>query len=162
MDDNRNKRLLCAVVMAAGAASMAVHLNSLSTACMTIFDRTDQREKEQEFNQLLRDALPIMKKLFSFRERPQLAIPNHDSLGNLGEDPNRGYSRKLTHMFSWEIEDLADLCKNQILSTRQTIWRPPSNVAAQNDGGLNVLGKKSRTPPPNTIINIDYYLSWNG
>lgn len=39
------------------------------------------------------------------------------------EDPNRQYSKKLTHMFSWEITDLADLLESHILRPRLTVWR---------------------------------------
>ena len=55
---------------------------------------------------------------------PMIPLSHVDTFGNLNEDPNRNYCRKLTHLYSWEIQELADLLRVEIEKPRQTAWRP--------------------------------------
>ena len=55
---------------------------------------------------------------------PMIPLSYIDTFENLIQDPNRDYCRKLTHLYSWEIQELADLLKEEIEKPRQTVWRP--------------------------------------
>ena len=60
------------------------------------------------------------------------------------------YTMKLTHMFSWEIEDLHALCEHLLLKPRQTDWRPKRTHPS----------RKGRPPKVNTINRLVYVLEW--
>jgi hypothetical protein len=64
----------------------------------------------------------MMNQVTKFKS-PLLPLSFTDSFGRMIEDPNRQYSKKLTHLYSWEIVELAELCKAEIELPRKTSWR---------------------------------------
>jgi hypothetical protein len=92
-----------------------------------------------------------MKNLFNFRERPIRPLgPGKNRWGQLVEDENREYCKKLTHMYSWEIEGLLELCKDDIEKARETSWRPKPKGDS----------KRGRPTKLDTINRLVVVLEW--
>ena len=95
----------------------------------SIQDKKRKRELEDENR-------PLMKNLFFlFPEGPQSPLGPHTNRWNkMKHDENRQYCKKLTHMFSWEILRLFEMCKNEIAAPRETSWRAPPKKILKEEG----------------------------
>ena len=83
---------------------------------------------------------------------PMIPLSYVDTFGNLIEDPNRDYCRKLTHLYSWEIQEIADLLKDEIEKPRQTAWRP--------DVKEPDASKVGRPPKYDYVNRLYFVLEW--
>lgn len=109
-------------------------------------DRRRKRKFEDE-------KRSIMKNLFTFREHPQVPLgPAINRFGSLVNDENRDYCKKLTHMYSWEIEELLEKCKPYIEAPRCTSWRPKPK-------GDNKRGRKPKYDALNRLVIVLEWLS---
>ena len=134
-------------------ALLVVLVGAAAQVCANfIITSHDLKKSKSKKRQLEEDTMSTMKNLFSFRSKPQTPLPFRSRFGELMSDPGRNYSRKLTHMFSWEIIDLADLCKSRIESARQTSWRPKPKP--------NNPRKSGRPPKLNYIDRLVLTLEW--
>jgi hypothetical protein len=106
------------------------------------------------------EAQPWMANLYRYLDtRPQTPLQYMDRWGRLIDDPNRQYSRKLTHMFSWEILDLAELLKSEIESPRLTIWRSAPSENLQRDFGHKKRGRPPKYDHINRLIFVLEFLA---
>jgi len=100
------------------------------------------------------EGIPVMYHLPSTRDGPPvIPIPHRDRFGKLTEDPNRDYVRKLTHMYSWEIVDLAMKLQPLIEAPRQTSWRKKP----KNKPGTKRMG---RPPKYDSLNRLLFCLEW--
>ena len=75
-----------------------------------MFDSEINLKKRKRNEREIEDSeRPLMKNLFLFRERPQLPLPYVDRVNALAADPGRSYSKKLTHMYEWEFDELCEI-----------------------------------------------------
>ena len=148
--EHSNHNLLLPVLFTA-----AITLFSAANACNDIGNHIFSTETRQE-SKKRREAevaqLPLMQNLYHFREGPQVPLPYRDRFGAIMKDPNRNYCRKLTHMFSWEILDLAYILKAEIESGRQSKWRPEVKNPGKKRAG--------RPPKYNHINRLLFVLEW--
>ena len=106
--------LLCVAVVSITAVAVI--------PILTLSDPLEDRKKRKR--EL--DERPNMQNLCCrFLGKPQLPLPYRDRFGNLCADPNRNYCKKLTHMYSWEILELAEILKEQIEKPRATKHKDP-------------------------------------
>ena len=139
------KKVAAAVLLVLLGSAFQTVSSYVAISSASLNTKSRKRELEE-------DTMPTMKNLFSFRFQPQHPLPFRSRFGDLMRDPGRNYSRKLTHMFSWEIVDLAELCKTGIESARQTSWRPKSIPNNPHKGG--------RPPKLNYIDRLVLTLEW--
>ena len=101
------------------------------------------------------DELPYMKNLsFRYWNGPQAPLVYRDRYARLIADPGRQYCRKLTHLFDWEILDLAELLKTEIEKPRSISWRPiPRNPQGS---------KRGRPTKADYISRLCMVLEWLG
>ena len=86
--------------------------------------RLDRKRRREE-----QEKLPLMKNLYAFRSRPQQPLgPYRDQYGQMINDVNRRYCEKLTHFYSWELEELAEMVKNDVEAARETDWKNPDRL----------------------------------
>ena len=163
MEGERKKQVLAnmdkncmiqAVAMLGMLVTSVILTNKMESiaAWETFFIETDSQKRKKRKKEES-EAMPIMKNLFSFTGSPQLPLQYRDRFGRMTEDPNREYCKKLTHMYSWEILDLAELVKDDIEFARETDWRP--NVR-------NPRNKKTKGRPPkyDYINRLLFVLEW--
>ena len=106
--------LLCVTTISATVAAVVPILN--------LSDPIEERKKRK----LELEERPNMQKFCCrFLGKPQLPLPYRDRFGNLCADPNRNYCKKLTHMYSWEILELAEMLKDEIEKPRETKHKSP-------------------------------------
>ena len=92
-----------------------------------------------------------MKNLWYFRERPQHPLgPITDRWNRLIYDENRMYCKKLTHLYSWEIQALYVLCAEGISKPRGTSWRKPRTQRS----------RKGRPCKASDLNRLVYVLEW--
>jgi hypothetical protein len=139
------KRKAAAVLLALLAAAFQTVSNYITAKSTSSIAKSRKRALEA-------DSMPTMKNLFSFRFKAQTPLPYRSRFGQLMQDPGRNYSKKLTHMFSWEIVDLAQLCKTRIEAPRQTSWRPKPKPNNPYKGG--------RPPKLDYIDRLVLTLEW--
>ena len=85
------------------------------------FESYQSRKRKREIEDEVR---PLMKNMFNFVRAPQFPLgPSCNRWEKLTYDENRLYCKKLTHMYSWEIFQLHELCKEAIEKPRGTWWR---------------------------------------
>ena len=147
MQVTKMKRLLPALI------TILLCLNTIAITVAAVAPILDASVGIQEKNKRKRELeeRPIMENLCSrYLGKPQLPLPYQDRFGNLCADPNRNYCKKLTHMFSWEILDLANLLKDEIEKPRETKHREPPK------------GKKGFGRPPkyDHINRLLFVLEW--
>ena len=138
-------------------ASLAVLLSALFYSIQTsttaigemIFvetenDRSRKRKREDELR-------PLMKNLFTFRDKPLVPLgPGKDRWGQMTEDTNRQYCKKLTHMYSWELESILEKCIDGIEGPRYTSWRPTPKGNS----------KRGRPPKFDSMNRLVFVLEW--
>jgi DDE superfamily endonuclease len=148
MDRLRGLLLLVTTIFITAAAKQR---QLIVAADATLSSRETDAERRRK-RKAIEDTLPYMKNLYSYRGEPRNALAYRDRFGALADDPNRNYCKKLTHMYSWEILDLAELLKDAIEKPRQTRWRHrPRNP---NQRG------KGRPPKYNYINRLLFVLEW--
>ena len=87
-------------------------------------EKEEQRKKRKREHELMDN----MQNMVPPHSAPTIPIPYRNRFGVLMADPNRQYVKRLTHMYSWEIVELAELLKPYISAPRTTSWRPtPKN-----------------------------------
>jgi hypothetical protein len=117
-----DNRKLAVVSLILTLNSFIVCLTSATSIISTI--NRVKSKKRKYYDEDLAD-LPLMRnKCIFVREGPQEPLEYVDRLGRVMEDVNRNYSRKLTHMFSWEFYELAELLKDEINRPRCTRHKP--------------------------------------
>lgn len=80
------------------------------------FDDNEEDRKRKE-RQEEDEILPYMRNIYGFQGAPQVPLQYRDRFGIQVKDPQRNYCVKLSHMFSWEIVDLAHLLNQDILAS---------------------------------------------
>ena len=146
------KKLVIAVMMSLLAACTSASQQILigSQYLMEALSETERRKrKKQEI-----DELPLMRNLFSFRDRPQLPLAHIDRFSAFMADPNRNVCHKLTHLYAHEFVELAELLQEEIAAARETSWRP--NVKNKGQSGK---GRPPKYDPTNRLL---FVLEWLG
>ena len=132
--------------------AIAAFQQKISLVHALVFEDDEETEKRKK-RRLEYESLPVMYNLPSTRDGPPVVpIPYRDRFGNMTEDPNRDYVRKLTHMYSWEIVELAMKLKPLIEEPRQTSWRKKP----KNRKGT----KRGRPPKYDPLNRLLFCLEW--
>lgn len=113
---------------------MMAYQMTANAAVDEIFDESRESKRRRLKSQV--EELPYMKNLsFRYWNGPQSPLVYQDRYARLTADPGRQYCKKLTHLFDWEILDLAELLKLEIEKPRSTSWRPrPRNPEGSKRG----------------------------
>lgn len=111
------KKLIAALIVLLLTVSV---VSTTVTAAVPVLlsDDTDHKRKKRQLE--LEDRALMENVCSRYLGKPQLPLPYRDRVGNLCADPNRNYCKKLTHMYSWEFLELAELLKEEILKPRET------------------------------------------
>ena len=159
--DNELKRRIVAVAVAiVGLVSVAFSqqqgiINAVvamqsNSAQGKRLDRKRRREEQEE--------LPLMKNLYAFRSRPQQPLgPYRDQYGQMINDVNRRYCEKLTHFYSWELEELAEMVKNDVEAARETDWNCRRTKRPVKHKGQSGRGRPPKVDHMNRLV---YVLNW--
>lgn len=156
-DEQFDKNKLATLVIAINEIISTISI--FTQVAITLIAGVSRIREETSYEQRLKrkrieGELPYMRNLSKYLGSPQRPLEYRDRFGALMEDPNRDYCRKLTHMFSWEILELAEMCKDDIEAPRQTSWRPNSSVR-QNDSK-----KRGRKPKYSYLNRLLFVLEW--
>lgn len=121
-----NVAIIGVITMLIISCLTAVQSTSSAIGNLLIFEASDEvNRRKRKFED---EQRPLMKNLFNFRHSPQAPLgPGRNRFGDLVADENRGYCQKLTHMYSWELEELLDRCEQYIIAPRVTKWRKKPN-----------------------------------
>ena len=111
-------------------------------------EKEEQRKKRKREHELMDN----MQNMVPPHSAPTIPIPYRNRFGVLMADPNRQYVKRLTHMYSWEIVELAELLKPYISAPRTTSWRP----TPKNPPGL----KRGKPPKYDPINRLLFTLEW--
>ena len=160
IDNDLRKKLVATAIAIIGIVSAAfVQHQGITNAVVAmqsnltqgrVLNRKRRREEEKE--------LPLMKNLFQFRCRPQQPLgPCRDAFGQMTYDVNRRYCEKLTHFYSWELEELAELVKKDVEAARETDWKCRKEKRPVKNKGQS---GKGRPPKVNYVNRLVYCLEW--
>ena len=138
--------MLMALIAACTAASQQVAI-----AGQYVLEAGSAAERRRKKKQLI-DELPLMRNLFTFRERPQLPLPHIDRFSQMMADPSRNVCHKLTHLYAHEFAELAELLHEEIAAARETSWRPDVKNKGQHG--------KGRPPKYDTTNRLLFVLEW--
>ena len=129
-----DRDLQLASVISLGIGMLMAFDITANTAVDELF--SESRESKRQRLKERVGELPYMKNLsFRYWNGPQAPLVYQDRYARLIADPGRQYCKKLTHLFDWEILDLAELMKVEIERPRSTSWRPrPSNPQGSKRG----------------------------
>jgi len=155
MDESKRRELfkvilICFVGMVAiFNANLVLAQNFVIISNSNLSERQKRKRKQEDY-----EAMPLMANLYRYREAGIIPLPYIDRFGAMCADPGRQYCKKLTHMYDWEIEDLANELSAEISLPRQTSWRPAP--AAENPLGS---GRKPKHNPLNRLLFVLEWLS---
>jgi hypothetical protein len=156
MEASPRKAAAVAAVVAIVTAVSAVMSGAtvlLTTATSLSQDMQKVRMKRKRREGELEERL-IMKNLFAFRESPQRPLgPCADRFGRMTEDANRQYCKQLTHLYSWEISELANLMKDEI-------EKPRAATMKCREEKRPVKGGKGRPCKVSYVDRLLYVLEW--
>jgi len=156
MEASPRKAAAVAAVVAIVTAVSAVMSGAtvlLTTATSLSQDMQKVRMKRKRREGELEERL-IMKNLFAFRESPQRPLgPCADRFGRMTEDANRQYCKQLTHLYSWEISELANLMKAEI-------EKPRAATMKCREEKRPVKGGKGRPCKVSYVDRLLYVLEW--
>ena len=113
---------------------------------------SDAKRRRQFEDEVEEQAL--MKNFRWIPSGRQLPLVYRDKFGLMTEDPAREYCKKLTHMYSWEILELAELCRAEIEKPRHR----SRNRLRQPNG--NCVRRTGRPPKADYINRLLYVLEW--
>ena len=148
----RERVLKAIAAFATAIACLAAHQQLLVSAHAVLQNETEEQKRNKR--KFEHEQQPLMKYLFKFRGKPQVPLRLFDRFGALMEDPNRQYCKKLTHLFDFEIVDLAALCENDIKAARETQYRKlPKNR------GMSGRGRPPKLKPINRLLTVLEWLS---
>ena len=133
-----------------------ITISQFAAIVASVYSEDDSESDRRRKRKLEHEALPFMQNKARVFGAPQLPLESRDRFGRMVEDPNRNYCKKLTHMYSWEIQDLADLLKEEICAPRQTAWRKKRRNAEQH-GNVHPGG---RPPKHNHVNRLLFVLEW--
>lgn len=152
-------KVIAVVAAVVGLITAAFQQQGIINAILAIQCTAVQRKRlERKRRREELGELPLMKNLFGFRERPQQPLgPYRDAFGAMTTDVNRNYCQKLTHLYSWELLDLADLVRDDVEAARETNWK-----CRRIQRPVKHRGQKNRGRPPKVdyINRLVYVLEW--
>ncbi len=96
-----------------GLVALFSILISQVAAIATILTQEETEAEKRRKRKQEHEALPFMQNKARFFGPPQLPLAYRDRFGQMIEDPNRNYCKKLTHMYSWEIQYVVSYTRNQ-------------------------------------------------
>lgn len=123
MDNNRSSLTNTILILGISLITMfSVNQQDINAGFMLFEENESDRNKKRKAVE--QESLPFMKNIYRYHEGPQSPLEYRDRFGMMTEDINRQYCKKLTHMYSWEIVELAEILKDDIEAPRETSWRP--------------------------------------
>lgn len=154
-EEDKNKLITLLTVLNEMTSNITILCQvAISLIAGILRNREETSIEKKRKRKRIEDELPYMKNLSKYLGAPQRPLEYRDRFGSLMEDPNRDYCKKLTHMFSWEIIELAELCKFDIEAPRQTSWRPNTSERVDNQK------KRGRKPKYNYLNRLLFVLDW--
>jgi hypothetical protein len=153
----RNFQLVAAIGSILLIIATASHIQTIVSATQSSMFLDTEAKKRQRFEEECEEA-PLMKNIFrQFYENPQrptVPLRYEDRFGRMMEDPNRGWVKKLTHMFSWEFLELAELLQQKIEAPRETKWRGEVKFPGE------VKTRGGRPPKYDYLNRLLFVLEW--
>ena len=156
-----NPKKMVAAAVAAVAVAVAAVVSGGAVGAAAAASITQQVEHERQRRKRRHDELeerPIMKNLYKFRESPQIPLgPAVDRFGAMVADINRGYVKQLTHLYSWELLELAELVKAGVEAPRAATTKSRREKRPVKHPGVPNRG---RPPKLNYVARLVHLLEW--